>query len=70
MDRTAVSVPSQTSAEILINSDDCVTSLTNVQVIQRIVISHRIGQSLDTGSLNRLHLVWNGFCTKGYTADI
>jgi len=70
MDRTAVSVPSQTNAEILINSDDCVTSLTNARVIQRVVISHRIGQSLDTGPLNSLHLVWNGFCTNGYTDDI
>jgi len=58
------------NAEILINSGVCVTSLANVQVIQRIVISHRIALSLDTGSFNRLHLVWNGFCTSGYKADI
>ena len=70
MHRTAVNVASQTNAEILINSDGCVTSLTNAQVIQRIVISHRIALSLGTGSFNRLHLVWNDFCTNGYTADI
>ena len=63
-------LPSQTNAEILINSDGCVTSLTNEQVIQRVAVTHRIAQSLDTGSLKRLRLLWNGFCTNGFAADI
>jgi hypothetical protein len=70
MERTAFSVPSLTNAEILINSDGCVTSLTKAQAMQSIVTSHRIALSLDNGSFNRLFLVRNGFCTTLYTADI